>query len=257
LLLGTTVLLSAFALPVFATNYNPGVTAGQYVKFGNFDSGGVGPYDDYDWLKIAVESVSGKEVTILITGQLKNGNPTSNNGSTYIWNIEDGTVNGELGTKGPIIAANLNADDAIPPPSSYTVTKTENRIYLGTSRTVNILTITSTAPTYTDTLTYVYDRASGMLLEMSEVAKSSEGTDSLEYTYSIIETNIFASGSATPTPTPQQTTATSSAAPSATAQPTGTAQPNGGSFPLEYLAVAVVVIVVVLAAVLVLRKRNR
>ena len=42
-------------------------------------------------------------------------------------------------TQGPIIAANLNQGDAIPPPNTYSVNKTETRIFLGFSRTVNIL----------------------------------------------------------------------------------------------------------------------
>jgi len=65
-----TVILSALALPVFAVDYNPGVTSGQYVKYGNFIGSGQGfeTFNDYGFLQLQVISVSGKDVTLLSTG---------------------------------------------------------------------------------------------------------------------------------------------------------------------------------------------
>lgn len=37
-----TFILFALALPVFAVDYNPGVTVGQYIKYGNFSGNGQG-----------------------------------------------------------------------------------------------------------------------------------------------------------------------------------------------------------------------
>jgi hypothetical protein len=166
LLVGT-ILLTGLALPVFAVEYNAGVTVGQYVKYGNF--AGVGPgveaFNDYDWLKLQVTDVSGRVVTLVSTSHYKNGPGISGNSLITIWNVETGTENGIPSTQGPIIAANLNQGVAIPPPNKYEVNRTENRVYLGVSRTVNILDVPLSTPDYNTSLTYVYDRSSGMLLE--------------------------------------------------------------------------------------------
>ena len=190
------VILVALAFPVFAQEYKPGVEAGQYVKYGNFV--GVGPgfesFNDYDWLKLEVVRVSGKEVTLLSTGQFKNGAPIPGNGTTTAWNVEAGTEKGSPNTQGPIIAANLIQGDTIPPPNTYTVNKTEDRVYLGVSRSVNILDVEISTPDYDTTLSYVYDRVSGMLLEStSKTTQAQPEPTTSEYAYSIIETNIISS----------------------------------------------------------------
>ena len=192
--------LAAFALPVFAQEYTPGVTAGQYVTYGNFV--GIGPgfesFNDYDWLKLEVISVSGNEVTLLSTGQFKNGNAIPGNGTTTVWNVETGTEDGTPSTQGPIIAANLVQGDAIPPPNTYAVNKTEDRTYLGVSRIVNILEVTISTPDYDTELTYVYDKFSGILLESTSATTQKPELITSEYSYSIIETNIIESETISP-----------------------------------------------------------
>ncbi len=196
LLLGA-ILLVGFALPVLAVEYNPGVTVGQYVKYGNFSGTGQGAegFNDYDWSKLQVTDVSGKAVTLLSTSQYKNGTSIAGNGSIEVWDVEAGTTNGFQSTQGPIIAANLNQGDAIPPPNGYTVNQTENRMYLGVSRAVNILYVTLSAPDYNTTLAYVYDKASGILLESTTQTTTQAQPQPVTTTvsYSIIETNIFGS----------------------------------------------------------------
>lgn len=189
------LILEAFTLPVFAIEYNSGVVKGQYVKYGNFVGNGPGveSFNDYDWLKLEVISVSGKEVTLLSTGQFKNGAAIPGNGTTEVWNVETGTDNGVPSTQGSIIAANLTEGDPIPPPNTYMVNKTENRVYLGVSRSVNVLEATVSTPDYSTSLTYVYDRSSGMLLESSVETTQTQTATSSAYSYSITETNIFGS----------------------------------------------------------------
>ena len=77
------LILLALALPVFAVGYTPGVTAGQYVKYGNFSGSGEGfeGFNDYGFLQLQVTSVSGKDVTLLSTGQYKNGTALPGNGT--------------------------------------------------------------------------------------------------------------------------------------------------------------------------------
>jgi hypothetical protein len=195
-------LLAAFILPVLAVTYNPGIEIGQYVKYGNFVGVGQGveSFNDYDWLKLQVTDVSGKDVTLLSTSQFKNGTAIVGNGTTSVRNIETGTQDGVPSTQGPIIAANLNQGDQIPPPNTYSVNRTESRTYLGVSRTVNILDASLTTPDYNATLTYVYDKASGMLLESTTqtVTQAEPQPVTTTISYSVIETNIF--GSTNPSP---------------------------------------------------------
>ena len=196
-------LLAAFVFPVLAVTYNPGVETGQYVKYGNFVGVGQGveSFNDYDWLKLQVTGISGKDVTLLSTSQFKNGTAIEGNGTISIWNIETGTQDGVPSTQGPIIAANLNQGNPIPPPNTYVVNSTESRTYLGVSRTVNILDASLSTPDYNATLTYVYDKASGMLLESTTqtVTQADPQPITTTISYSIIETNIFGS-TANPSP---------------------------------------------------------
>jgi hypothetical protein len=198
------LILSIVVLPVFAVSYIPGVSKGQYVTYGNFI--GIGPglesFNNTSYVKQEITDVSGTQVTLLTTGQFKDGTPTPGNGTTAVWDIAAGTMNGVPSTEGPIIAANLNQGDPIPPPNTYTVNKTETQIFLGVSRSVNILSSTIITPDYTTALTFIYDRASGMLLEASSTTTQNQpqATPS-EYSYSIIDTNIFGTGQVTPTPT--------------------------------------------------------
>jgi hypothetical protein len=198
----TTALLASLVFPVLALTYNPGVATGQYVKYGNFVGIGQGveSFNDYDWLKLQVTDVSGKAVTLFSTSQYKNGTAIAGNGTISVWNIETGTQDGVPSTQGPIIASKLNQGDQIPPPNTYSVNRTESRTFLGVSRTVNILDASLSTPDYNATLTYVYDKSSGMLLESSTQTTTQAQPQPVVTTisYSVIETNIF--GSTNPSP---------------------------------------------------------
>jgi hypothetical protein len=197
------VILVSLVLPVFAIQYNPGVSIGQYVKYGNFAGSGPGyeAFNDYGFLNLQVVSVSGNAVTLLTTDQFKNGTALPGNGTVDVWNVETGTDNGTPSTQGPIIAANLNQGDAIPPPNTYSVNQTADRTYLGATRSVNILNVTVSTPDYNSTLNYVYDKISGMLLESASTTTTQAQPQPITstYSYSITATNIF--GSTTPSPT--------------------------------------------------------
>ena len=251
-------LVTGFALPVFAVVYNSGVTAGQYVKYGNF--AGVGPgveaFNDYDWLKLQVTDVSGVAVTLLSTSQYKNGTAIPGNGSITIWNVDLGTEDGLPKTQGPVIAANLNQGDAIPPPNNYAVNRTENRVYLGASRTVNILDLTLSTPDYNSTLTYVYDRASGMLLESTTQTTTQAQPQPVTTTisYSVIETNIFGTMLTSLTPSFSPITSLSP-----TPSPTGpTPSPNISELPIEVIGLVIVVtLVIIVGAIVVWRNKAK
>jgi hypothetical protein len=228
----TIALLASFVLPVLAVTYSPGVATGQYVKYGNFVGIGQGveSFNDYDWLKLQVTDVSGKSVTLLSTSQYKNGTAIAGNGSVSVWNIETGTQDGVPTTQGPIIASNLNIGDQIPPLNTYVVNRTESRTYLGVSRTVNILDASLSTPSYNATLTYVYDKASGMLLESTAQTTTQALPQPFVTTisYSVIETNIFSSTNPSP---------------------------SVPEFPIAIVGVVIVVMVGVVAAVILFKKK--
>ncbi|HTY75423.1 MAG TPA: hypothetical protein VMD05_07650 [Candidatus Nanoarchaeia archaeon] len=201
-------LVSSLAVPIFAATYNPGVTVSEYVKYGNFVGSGqsVEAFSDYDWLKLQITNVSGSEITLFSTGQFKNGTSIPGNGTHAVWDISAGTQNGVPSTQGPIIAANLNQGDSIPP-NTYYINQTNTAEFLGVSRSVNVLYVLVSTPDYNTSTSYVYDRASGMLLEStSQTITQAQPTPVVSsYAYSIIETNIFGSPIPTPTPTPSPT----------------------------------------------------
>jgi hypothetical protein len=196
-------ILGALALPVYAAQYIPGVTTGQYVTYGNFVESGPGYefFGDYGFLTLQVESVSGNTVTLLSTGQYENGTALPGNNTTDVWNLETGTDNGIPSTQGPIIAANLNQGDNIPPQNTYSINQTASKTYLNVVRSVNILDVTVSTPGYNSTLNYVYDKLSGMLLEASSTTTTNAEPSPITstYSYNIIETNIFASTGPSPT----------------------------------------------------------
>jgi hypothetical protein len=270
----TTFLFVALSLPAtFALEYTPGVTTGQYVKYGNFIGNGPGveSFNDYNWLKIEITSVSGNEVTLFSTGQFRNGTAIPGNGTTTVWNVEAGTEHGIQSTQGPIIAANLNQGDAIPPLNTYTLNRTEDRTYLGIRRTINILNVVVSTPDYNNTATYVYDKVSGMLAESSSITVTQAQPEPVtsEFAYSITETNIFGLSMPSPSPTiaPSQsatstptTQTTSTSTPALTSQASLSPQPSSsGGLSVEYIAVAIAVIIVVVTVVaaLALRKRTK
>lgn len=197
-------LIVAFLFPVSAVSYNPGVTVGQYVKYGNYwgvgDPDFVNSVTSMDWLKYEVVAVNGKEVTIASSSQLKSGNPAG--GGTAIYNVEAGTMSTQYANdsqylNGPIIAGGLSEGDIIPPPGYLKVNRTMTIVYFNVSRTVNIVNSTWSDPESTINYGSVYDQITGMMLEM-QVESNRTGSDPryVKYGASVIETNI--SGSVIP-----------------------------------------------------------
>jgi len=227
-------LLALLVLPVLAVEYNPGVTVGQYIKYGNFVGTGPGveAINDIGWQKLQITDISGKAITLLFTSHYKNGTATPGNGTVEVWNIETGTENGVPNTQGPIVAANLNQGDAIPPLNTYAVNGTETRTYLGVSRNVDILDVTIPTSSYNTSLSYAYDRASGLLLESTTQTTTQPDPQPIttSISYSIIETNIFGS--------------------------TPTASPSVPEFPLAILGVIIMAVLIIVATSLIIFRKK-
>ena len=180
------IILVALTAPVFAVQYNPRVAVDNYVRYGNFVGSGPGYefFNDKAFLNLQVVDISANAVTLLSTGQFKNGTALHGNGTTDVWDVSIGTDNGTPTTQGPIIAANLNQGEAIPPPNTYTINQTVDRTYLGTTRSVNLLNITISTSDYNSTTNYVYDKLSGMLLETTFVTTTQSQAQPITSTYS-------------------------------------------------------------------------
>jgi hypothetical protein len=182
------LLIVAFVAPVLAVDYNPGVSVGQWIKYGNYvvttpAESVISP----DWSMMEVTRVSGKEITLHITGAYMNG--TALPSSDVICNIEAGGFNM---WQRYIMAANLNQGDKIlNTATADTINKTETRTILGTSRSVNILNFTYSYAGQDTTFTYIYDKASGMNLEFEMDIKIIGSAVTYTNSYSIIDTNIF------------------------------------------------------------------
>jgi hypothetical protein len=217
------VLLLALLSPVLAVNYVPGVKEGDYVFFGNFV--GVNLDDDYDWEKFEVVSVTGKEVTLYASGQLVDGTPIANTGWT-VYNVETGVDNETHSFLPNVIASNLNQGDVVPSPEqTLIINKTEIRTYMGVSRTVNLLSFEETNE-YRYSM--VYDKESGMVLEIANMFYTPVGQVGKAISYNVVDTNIFS---------PQP--------------------PQSGFSPYLYLTFAVASIAVAATGVVVFKKRRK
>ena len=165
------VVLVAYVAPVWAVDYNPGVSVGQWVKYGNFfANGSFSTASLPDWAKIEVTEVSGKNITLHVTGKYTNGSDTPTGGMRV--NVETGWTNstGMIAFGGLfsyVIAANLQQGDNITKPTTplpyiLKINKTESRSYAGASRNVDILNITVSSYNFI----VIWEQSSGMLMEM-------------------------------------------------------------------------------------------
>ncbi len=259
-------------LPVLAVDYTTGLAVGQYVKYGNFVTLPTPPVN-FGWMKIEVIGVSGKEITLLATGELENGTAIPASGNVAAYNIETGKMNGTIDyTYGPIIAGNLNEGQLVPPlGAGFKINKTETRTYLGIRRAVNIIETTYSDQNYENHWTLVYDQISGITLEFGfEVTQKSPTPTTTKAAYSVVETNIFASPQETQTPEQTQSLIATPSSESTTEvtqspEPTGSSEPSQSLESIKYVSstevlIGIIVAVTIVAAVmtiLILRKRNK
>ena len=186
------LLIGAFVAPVLAVDYNPGVSVGQWIKYGNYVV--TTPAETVispDWSMMEVIGVSGKEVTLRITGAYMNG--TALPASEMICNIETYRITeGLFEYQNYLLAGNLNqGDKTLNVADATTINKTETRTILGTSRSVNILNFTNSYAGQALKSIIIYDKASGMSLSMEMEITIIEPAVTYTNSYSIIDTNIF------------------------------------------------------------------
>ena len=228
----TLVLLMTLAVPVLAVDYNPGVSVGQWIEYGNF----VAPAEDPQGFAVSsmrteVVAVNGKEVTLRELTRNKDGTESQ---TDIVFNVETSISNRTFRYyPDTLIAANLNEGDTIPLLDSgnlASVSSTETRTYLGISRSVNVVNYVVSGEGFTSNQTIVYDKVSGILLDSyTELTYTPGPSPTSPYSHSIVDTNIFES------------------------EP-----PTSEGIQVEYLYAGVAVaIIIVVVAVIALKKRSK
>ena len=213
LLLSQTVLSQSALLPppvLTGVEYNPGVSVGDYVVYGNFVCNRKHPegtvcINDLAFKKMEVIDVSGKEVTFLHSQQFKNGSATWLDGRTETWDVEKAQWSEDTDVwtdSSLIIAANLTEGDCIqldlaPLPSFY-VAETDVCSYLDVSRNVSILNYDDSVDIDDELceikVKVIYDQLSGIRLESELVTFDGDLLASMK----VVETNVFSTSIASP-----------------------------------------------------------
>ena len=204
--------LTAIPPPIFTGEYDPGVSVGDYVTYGNFVCNRQHPKDhfcikDLAFKKMEVIAVSGKEVTFLYTEQFKNGSATWRNGLTSTWDVEKfawGIDEDELSIDfEQLIAANLTDESCILKTSESGYSdwsrrhslENDVRTYLGNDRNVVVYSWLFSQGVYTALTRLrantVYDQLSGIRLEVEILAWDGTDYGDLLQGFSVVETNLF------------------------------------------------------------------
>ncbi len=182
-------------MPTYGTNYYAGVSAGEYIQYGNVVATGEAAqaYSNYtDWFKITVVGVGAADVILRQSGVYQNG--TQMPQEDFTEDVETASTNKTI----PLgyffaIASALVQGDNLTLDSPTQITSTETQPLLGTNRTVNVLNITDTVPGYYQSQTYaVYDQSSGLLFELT-ISLTSElyPTSGYYLSFNATGTNVF------------------------------------------------------------------
>jgi hypothetical protein len=235
------ILVACIVLPtlVRALDYNVGVKAGDWIKYGQLSItwNGTETEPSYiteekkvDWVKMEVENVTGTTIGLNMTSHYKNGTQTSVTGSV--------DLNSSTGMSGSrfFIAANLKSGDPLgmnSQPNAPKINQTTTGIYAGAYRNINVLEVTSVSTSVlygnqTSTFKFYWDQSTGFLVEM--YMKQPYTGNSNAYTETSVkatETNMWS------------------------ADLLGTLANN-----LVYIVAGIAVVIVVIAAAMVLRREK-
>ena len=192
-------------MPVSADNVAVGVQAGDWAKYGEISvtwwSSEAKPtpqllvdWNNTEWVKIEVQSVSGTNITAVQTNHFKNG---TENTETHTWNMTDRTRFLHSLWYAPdlfVIEANLSNGDLIKI-ESLTLTDTVSLKYAGRTREVNQMNTTfAQGHEIIVTVNAYWDKTTGILCELNETRLGAlPGRFSrTSMTTKIIATNLWA-----------------------------------------------------------------
>jgi hypothetical protein len=198
------VILLPSVLPAHATTYAAGVTVGQWAKYAPFNV----TYHETGMIFSEPQSVIDLNRTVLATQTIKQFYTVTNVTVQTVTSFNNATtkteiLNGDLMTGDgnlsyALIAGGLKAGDPISTKlSSPTINETVTMVYLGLSRTVNVLNTTSSITTAlgsgTASAEFVWDQASGVVLQAKALIVASwlAGGFAEYIDVRITSTNIF------------------------------------------------------------------
>ncbi len=164
------ILVAFMVLPtlVRAVDYNVGVKAGDWIKYGQISIiwSGNGTEPSYitdekkmDWEKFEVENVTGTTIGLNMTSHFNNGTETSVTSNITLFGSRF------------LIAANLKSGDPLATqPNSPTINQTTTGIYAGAYRNINVLDITAVTTSVYGNQTVTgkihWDQSTGVMVEM-------------------------------------------------------------------------------------------
>jgi hypothetical protein len=180
--------------------YTVGVKPGDWMKYHvtlewtgtEPDTSDFGELGEAEYMKGEVVAVDGTSVTAKMSMHMKNGSDIE---QTLIGNVATGEGNLTIF----IIPSGMEQGDNFPSvmfgdeATTFTVTDTESKTYCGTSRTVNVYSL-STPPTsgFSATIAANWDQATGVLVELSMSMSTPEQT--MDMKVLATETNMWSSG---------------------------------------------------------------
>lgn len=180
--------------------YTAGVKPGDWMKYNvtllwtgtTPDTSDFGELGAAEYMKGEILSVDGTIVTAKMSMHMKNGSDIE---QTLVGNVATGSGNLTIF----IIPSGMNKGDNFPfmmfgdSTSTFTITDTESKTYCGTSRTVNIYSLTTPATYgYSATIAANWDQATGVLVELS-MSMTMPG-QSMDMKVLATETNMWSSG---------------------------------------------------------------
>lgn len=192
------ILVACMVLPwlVRAADYDTGVKAGDWIKYGQYTVtwSGNGTQPSYiteeereDWFRVDVENVSGTTVTLNETIHFNNGTQTSENSSV--------DVTGNAGMSGVklLIACNLTKGDPLTSQAnSPTINETTTAMYAGASRNVNMAETTSVYDNQTIATKIYWDQNTGAMVEIYSKSPDYENPGAFtEFSVKATETNMW------------------------------------------------------------------
>lgn len=190
------VILVVLIIPMSLGAYTVGVKAGDWVKYEGSASGSAPEdfleFNQMEWLKGEVLSVSGTSVTMQLTAHYKNG--SADTVEKLIGDVA--TSSGNLSFI--LMPAGLKAGDAFPmamfgpSQTNLVINNTVSRTYAGASRSVNHFGMSASGQGYSVEVTAYWDQATGVLLELSIYSVTPEQT--IQMSLKAIETNMWSGG---------------------------------------------------------------
>ena len=193
------ILLLSVVQSCFAA-YAVGVKSGDWMKYHvtlewtgtEPDTSDFGELGEAEYMKGEVLTVDGSSVTAKMSMHMKNGSDIE---QTLIGNVATGEGNLTIF----IIPSGMEQGDNFPSvmfgdeTTTFSITDTASKTYCGTSRTVNIYSL-STPPTggYSATIACNWDQATGVLVELS-MSMTTPG-QTMDMKVLATETNMWSSG---------------------------------------------------------------